>query len=170
MPELTPEQQRALEVLDWLYDPAARREGRTTVVAISLIRLALRNPGMQVAVQDPTTPYLGRATARNVNRALRDHVIYFVSNDANIMPHWRGELLMRPEREPALEFTPPVRAPALWLPSGWSPPTDSASRPSTVDRHLHALLGIALDSVARLHEQPEPPPTSTTLWERLEGD
>ena len=51
---LTYQQQRAVEVLDWLLDPGddSRRSGRTFVMAVAFIRVALQNPGTPVAVRD----------------------------------------------------------------------------------------------------------------------
>lgn len=48
---LTPDQMDALRALDWLFD-GERREGRTTVIAVALIRLALQYPGREVVYLD----------------------------------------------------------------------------------------------------------------------
>ena len=45
---LTPTQLQALPHLEWLFDPNRRREGRTFVTAVALIRLAARTPGQLI--------------------------------------------------------------------------------------------------------------------------
>lgn len=54
MPELTEQQNAALEVLDWLFDASQdrRRTGRSAIMAIALIRAALRSPGHEVYIVD----------------------------------------------------------------------------------------------------------------------
>ncbi len=54
---LTSTQLRALRVLDWLFDLNGHRaQGRTSVLAVALIRQALRNPGHKIRYLDH---YLG---------------------------------------------------------------------------------------------------------------
>lgn len=55
---LTPQQAEAVKVLDWLLDEnEGRRTGRSTVMAIALIRQALRYPGRHVFYLDHTSGY-----------------------------------------------------------------------------------------------------------------
>jgi hypothetical protein len=55
---LTPQQAEAIRVLDWLLDEnEGRRTGRSTVMAVALIRQALRYPGRQIFYLDHTSGY-----------------------------------------------------------------------------------------------------------------
>lgn len=55
---LTPQQAEAVKVLDWLLDEnGSRMTGRSTVMAIALIRQALRYPGRYVIYLDHTSGY-----------------------------------------------------------------------------------------------------------------
>lgn len=51
---LTPKQVDAVVALDWLLDngDGSRRQGRTTALAVALIRQALRRPGQRIGYMD----------------------------------------------------------------------------------------------------------------------
>lgn len=70
---LNERQRRALEVLDWLHDPYARREGRSLAIAVAAIRMACRYPRTRVYLFDHTNTSAGR---QHVFLLVRDLVDY----------------------------------------------------------------------------------------------
>lgn len=50
--ELVKECEPKLKALDWLLDPDNRNEGRTYLMAITYINIALKNPGQVISVID----------------------------------------------------------------------------------------------------------------------
>jgi hypothetical protein len=76
---LTSAQLQALRVLDWLFDRNENRaEGRTHVVAIALIRQALRYPGTPIAIVDH---HLDPHNMHSVTDHLRMTIQSMVSRD-----------------------------------------------------------------------------------------
>jgi hypothetical protein len=107
---LTLRQRRALEVFDWLYDPRSRGTGRSTALAIGLVREALRRPGF-------TLPFLEQGLGRDDTQQL---ILKWLREDPvlRILPWARDSRSFRlvevpesieidPNWEPSLEGEPP---------------------------------------------------------------
>lgn len=143
MPELTQDQLRALDVLDWLYDPMGnRRQGRTTIQAIALIRMALRNPGTVVAWEDHSEAFAGHHQGASI---MENVILDFLLRDPDVLraiEFRRGRMTYRGREVPN------------WLPPGWmvSPePQNHLEPPLSV---AHGLIGLG---------RPEPEPEVPAL-------
>lgn len=138
---LTERQHDALDVLDWLFDPEARRQGRSYILAVALIRAAAIHPNVDVPVLDhhPTLFYADRILdlichLARADYRLRDHLIV----------HSRGPSIRLTLAEPVID----------WL------PIDDLSEEELAMRVIQAQEG----------EEPSPEPLPerrTAWWERI---
>lgn len=152
MPQLSPLQIAALRTFEWFYDPTVRRQGRTTILAISLIRTALRYPGHRLPMHD----FL---PSHDVDRELIRVITSIISDEG--LNGCRFDMLTR-HRNPVLCFD--LRSPSRpgWLPRGWS----AGPNPPTP---LNAPLTVPTTPPPQAPSLRDDPPT-LSLWERLEGD
>lgn len=124
---LTPQQQEALGALDWLVSPQ-RRSGKTTVLAIAIVRAACKNPGQWISIIDHEpgvrmSEYmveqvrgLLRSDARLVNHTLqRGRLRIDLTAPFEWMP-WSPE----DSAPPTLVPLPPVQSPSPLLVSKWT--------------------------------------------------
>lgn len=71
--KLDKSKQTKLEVLNWLLDPDAMRSGRTTLMAIAYINIALKKPGMIIEINDH---HPGYEADRMILGVIRDLVVH----------------------------------------------------------------------------------------------
>ena len=127
---LTPNQVEAVTALDWLLnDDDNRRQGRTTALAVALIRQALRHPNQRIVFLDHihAMPYM-RERGEYI---IRQYVEHFIRTDPrlqtfgwNVRPHdfgaavpapvydwWPDDSVFGPPPEPALNPQEPAQNP-----------------------------------------------------------
>lgn len=192
MPRLSPEQMAAIAAVEWLLTPsppAARAEGRTTALAIAIIRLAAAHPGRVIPVRDHHPR----------SESLPLTVQGFVEADPILRSacRWQGLWRTRAAPELAFDLTTSIRN---WLPRDWemperrpafireTPPALSLNpRWGNLNRHVMAdddqveALIYGLDA-ARTAQQASDgsrrvrgrrdvsAPKPRTLWDHLEED
>jgi hypothetical protein len=115
MPVLSSEQEAALLALDWLFDNSdeQRGQGRSTVIAIALIRHALVNPGVRVTVRDHADP-------READRHLAGLMGRLIATDPSLTNLCRLDLLSNNRGQPILYFEEGVPEAENWLPPNWA--------------------------------------------------
>ena len=191
MPDLTAPQEAALTALGWLLDQRteSRGQGRSTILAIALIRSALAQPGTPVHVRE-----LSPADTRVADRALARLIASFLERDADLAGRYRRDLLLSAVRNPVLRFDPNIRGQRDWLPPDWRPSTEPAPTLSNdvIDAMLYALRAAPMPPGAggiggmpsvlpqvgpRQTTPPVSPPAAkpapepaASLWDHLEGD
>lgn len=122
MPFFTPQQTQALELLDWLLASDQRRSGRTTIIAIGLVRQAARLPRTWVDFVDHS-PH-GRP-------GVRDQVLTMIDLD----PLLHRRVTATRDRF-MLDLAAPIED---WLPEGYRRLPQPTVLP--VDRPLGTVLG-----------------------------
>lgn len=169
MPVLTTNQERALTALGWLFD-GRRREGRSTVLAIALIRHALMHPGTRVTVHDHTHPNTDEHDLR-----LAMVVGSLLAVDPALRGLYRRELLtaMRP---PAVCFLHGLPGAATWLPPDWRR-TDALDELTAMATAVFpswvappADRNVVPAALVTRQEKPTPPRARQSLWDLLEED
>jgi len=185
MPQLSQEQADAIRALEWLYNPEARIEGRTTVIAIATIRIAATFPMMSIPVRDhyPMMP-------DHLVRVIRD----FVGADPLLNPVCVWSRLHNHDASLVFDMRTPIHQ---WLPLGWTQPRRPArvsldeqarqmrdlleqgvSLPDqTIDALLYALEASEVNTVltagqvraaVQLAAPPSAPSKGRSLWDYLE--
>jgi hypothetical protein len=110
---LTYRQREALGVLDWLLDQDGQRQtGRTFVLAVSLIRQAIRRSPQPIYLIDHNAPQ-----SRMGLRVIRDMVLHLTESDPHLMG--RAHIDVRDDR-----FSIQPLSESRHLPDGpsWLPP------------------------------------------------
>jgi hypothetical protein len=141
MPELTEQQNAAL---DWLFDASEdrRRTGRSAIMAIALIRAALRSPGREVYIVDHVGHrFSTEATTRLIESMLAPDRLIHHSYRLNSA---RRSLLIRD--------LPRGVNPNSWLPENWTLPVFR-------NAPVRGLMPLSI---------PEPTVPEDTLWDYLQ--
>jgi hypothetical protein len=156
---LTSIQLQALQILDWLYDRNNHRaEGRTYVIAISLIRQALRYPGTPIPIWDHYYSGDGGRFRGAAHRNLWNRIEQFIGEDPELaqyvweFPHNGEELRLI---TPNLTDT---------LPSHWLP----ASMRSTPEETL--AQSMLEEEDARILEELEKELAKKSSWDIISDD
>lgn len=113
MPVLSTPQSAALAALEWLHAPDYRQTGRTTVLAIAVIRAALRRPGETIPIRD----HGGNRTA---DRMLAVAIYDLVTRDPQLRGQFYSDWLTTVSRDPRLCFLSDTPSVSFWLPRDWT--------------------------------------------------
>lgn len=159
-----------MTVLDWLFDDdvSSRRTGRSTAVAVALIRKALREPGHTV----PYTDHVPGLAQRQVLSISRDTIEGLVQRDPMLSTHRQWDFQQR-----GFRVRPPAD-PMIWMPGAvlFEPPT-LANRLREADevrgrsRVAEALAQEThLDELLTQVRESEEPLPRRSVWERLQED
>lgn len=121
---LTPIQLQAVPVLDWLFDQQGhRREGRSLVIAVGLIRQALRYPGSNIR-------YVDHYPERNQSDVIRNYITELI--DVPALARWDWSFQRDSFRLIAPEITDAI--PHDWLPTLPQTPDMPVTRKSVWER------------------------------------
>jgi len=157
---LSTRQANAVKVLDWLLEQEVERQtGRTFVIAVSLIRQALRYPSRVIFLIDhPAARAVG-------NRIVRDMVLHLTESD----PHLMGSAHIN-VREDRFSIQPLEGSRPLPEWQGWIP-TETVLGPMRANFRSELAESLSQEShldllIAQTDGDPEPP----TRYERLSGD
>jgi hypothetical protein len=98
-------QKRAVLALDWLYSPDNRREGRSYAQAVAMIRIAARNPGLWVEIND-------HASTEVADRHALEGVLHLIHND----PYLRRWCERLPAQRRSFRFSSQMQPIESWYP------------------------------------------------------
>jgi len=157
---LTQQQAEAVQVLDWLLDEQGeRRSGRSTAMAVALVRQALRYPGQPVYYLDHTSAY---PPLRERAQLMRRLVEGLVRDDPAVMRlPWRFE----PTRFTLLADVPEL-IPHDWMPVGMGDLRSFLRARQEVRHRSEVELGLR----GQAPPAEEPLRHRPTFWERIMGN
>lgn len=110
MPQLRAPQILVIGSLEWLFAAEQRGQGRSTAIAITLIRTALRSPGL-------IFPIIDHAGGREANRMLAGIVMAFLEREPALSRAVRRSLMLSNGPQLCIDLPAPIHS---WMPENWS--------------------------------------------------